>query len=78
MCLLPSNAPQDSQAHLLSDHFQYPLKLPQYPLVDQQPHSRVQDIAVRHHAAEGTKTKKNPTSVLIADAGCMSQPRRPL
>lgn len=62
MCLLPSNAPQHSQAHLLSDHLQYPVKLPQHPLVDQQPHGRVQEIAVRHHAAEGTKNKKNNLS----------------
>lgn len=55
---LPSNAPQDSQAHLLSDHLQYPVKLPQHPLVDQQPHGRVQDIAIGHHAAESTKKQE--------------------
>lgn len=48
--LLPSDAPQDSQAHLLSDHLQDPVKLAQHPLVDQEPHGRVQDITVGHHA----------------------------
>lgn len=71
MFLLPSNAPQDSQAHLLSDHLQYPVKLPQHPLVDQQPHGRIQDIAVCHHAAE----KRKIGSLLISVAGCISRPQ---
>lgn len=54
---VPSNAPQDSQTHLLRDHLQYSFKLAKHPLVDQQPHGGVQDVAICYHAKERTYTR---------------------
>ena len=47
--VVPSHTAQDSQTHLLCDHFQYFVKLAQYSLVDQQPHCGVQDIPICNH-----------------------------
>lgn len=63
--LLPSDATQDSQAHLLGDHLQDPVELAQHPLVDQEPHGRVQDITVGHHAVcRGQRTRETVCSTL--------------
>lgn len=50
---LPSHSSQHLQTHFLSDQFQDSVELPQHPLVDQQPHCRVQDVTVSCHTKHG-------------------------